>query len=118
MSLLRIVAPPTCPPKGTRFEIRLPGADLVPHHALAGIIGAGLQGIETNAKISVAPNTRGELLPTDLKSAIERFRAPESCAISILGPEFVEYLADLKMHEVNGMSFIVAHTDINEGQGF
>ncbi len=67
---------------------------------MAGIVGAGLWGIQTDAEIPVPPNTRGVVLATDLRSAVERFRAPESLAVTILGSEVVNAIAELKMHEV------------------
>jgi glutamine synthetase len=32
---IRIIAPPTCDPKATRIEIRVPGADVNPHLVMA-----------------------------------------------------------------------------------
>ncbi len=75
MSLVRIIEPPTCSLKSTRFDIPLSGADLVPCHTMAGIIGAGVWGIETNAEIPIPPDKKGIVLPTNLILAFERFTA-------------------------------------------
>jgi glutamine synthetase len=86
--------------KETRFEFRLPGADVAPHTAAAMLLGAGLWGIETeadpgkpvegNGRLVAVP--RGQALPTSLEEAARRFRDSKA-ARRIFGTVFVEHYA-------------------------
>ena len=82
------------------MEVRVPGADVVPHYALAAIIGAGCRGIEKQAKIPIGPNEKGQLLPTRLRSAIEKFQSPDSIARQIFDNDFVDFYAATREDEV------------------
>lgn len=85
-------------PNDTRFEFRLPGADMVPHVSAAMMLGAGLWGIQNNAELPmpVTQNGRqqepapGQELPTSLEAAAKRFKhsAP---AKEIFGEVFTEH---------------------------
>jgi len=52
---IRIIAPPSCPPSATRFEIRVPGADMNPYFALSAIFSLGLRGIKKKLPLSCPP---------------------------------------------------------------
>jgi glutamine synthetase len=52
---IRIISPPTVPPSGTRFEIRVPGADMNPYFALSAIFLLGMRGIERKQKLPSPP---------------------------------------------------------------
>ena len=52
---IRIIAPPSCPPSATRFEIRVPGADMNPYFALSTIFSLGLRGIKKKLPLSCPP---------------------------------------------------------------
>jgi glutamine synthetase len=54
-SSIRILSPPSVPPSATRFEIRVPGADMNPHFALSAIFALGLRGIEKKLELNVVP---------------------------------------------------------------
>jgi glutamine synthetase len=107
---IRLIAPPTCPPKGTRLEIRVPGADTNAHFVLATILALGCRGIEKKLEISVPPlgkgqdvggsMDKGERLAKSLKEATARFMAKDSVARECLGDEFVEHFGGTREHEV------------------
>ncbi|ETS76931.1 hypothetical protein PFICI_10805 [Pestalotiopsis fici W106-1] len=105
-SSIRVIAPPTCKPGATRFEIRIPGADLHPHYALSAILRAGLRGIEREMNIYLPPlsqmpgGQKPDKLPNTLELALARFQAPNSVAREIMGNEFVDYYAITREHEL------------------
>ncbi|KAM0326729.1 hypothetical protein ACHAQA_006602 [Verticillium albo-atrum] len=106
LSSIRLVAPPTCKPSATRFEIRLPGADLHPHYALAAILGLGWRGVEKKLEIKVPPSAsrqphdKATPLPNTLEQALARFREPGSVSREILPGEFVDFFAATREHEL------------------
>ncbi|GME26373.1 hypothetical protein ASPZODRAFT_148100 [Neofusicoccum parvum] len=53
MASIRLVAPPVCSASNTRFEIRIAGADLHPHYALAALIAAGWRGVKHSGVLAV-----------------------------------------------------------------
>lgn len=60
---IRIISPPSCPPAGTRLEIRIPGADMNPYFALSAILLLGMRGI--NKKIPLPGPPIGHFTPED-----------------------------------------------------
>ena len=52
---IRIISPPSVPPTATRFEVRIPGADMNPYFALSAIFLLGLRGIEKKLKLPCPP---------------------------------------------------------------
>lgn len=107
---IRLIAPPTCSPKATRLEIRVPGADTNPHLVLATILALGYRGIDKKLDISVPPlgkgedvggaSDRGERLAKSLKDATVRFAAKDSVARECLGNDFVDHYAGTREHEI------------------
>jgi glutamine synthetase len=88
-----------------RVESRIPGADANFHLALAGVVAAGLHGLETGAEPLGEPErdaTRlagGEPLPRNLAVAVERFRTSPA-ARAALGDAVVDHLvasADMEL---------------------
>ncbi|KAL6819943.1 hypothetical protein V8C40DRAFT_281254 [Trichoderma camerunense] len=106
LSSIRLVAPPSCKPSATRFEIRVPGADIHPHYALSAIFNAGMRGIKQQLEIPIPPEASrpedqpAERLPNSLGSALERFSAKGSVAREIMGDEFVDFFALSRRHEL------------------
>ncbi|KAF7591082.1 hypothetical protein BBP40_001981 [Aspergillus hancockii] len=107
MASIRIITPPVCKPGATRFEVRIPGADLHPHYALSVILAAGWRGVQKKLEIKVPPvsamkqsNTNPDLLPNTLEEALKRFNAPNSIAREILGGEFVDFFTATREHEL------------------
>lgn len=107
---IRLISPPTASPKGTRFEVRVPGADTNPHFVLAAILALGWRGIEKKLEIPIPPLGKGEdvgsesdkgmRLAKSLKEATARFMAKESIAREVFGDEFVDHFGGTREHEV------------------
>lgn len=106
-SSVRLIAPPTCKASATRFEVRIPGADLHPHYAMTTLFAAGWRGVEKKLTLSVPPMSAmkaagqaPELLPNTLEEALRRFEAPESLSREILDPDFVDFFCATRHHEL------------------
>ncbi|KAL6243588.1 hypothetical protein RBB50_009581 [Rhinocladiella similis] len=103
-SAIRLIAPPISKPGATRFEIRIPGADLHPHYALAALLGAGWRGVQEKLEIPVPPTLlrkdKPESLPNSLDEAVARFKAPGSIAREIFSHEFVDLFSSSREHEI------------------
>jgi glutamine synthetase len=104
---IRLIAPPVCAPKSTRFEVRIPGADLHPHYALSALLAAGWRGVQLKRPLTIPPmsarpkaDPRLELLPKSLEDALARFRADGSIARQILDPGFVDFFGATREHEL------------------
>lgn len=101
LASIRLIGPPVTSPSATRFEVRIPGADLHPHYAFSAILGAGLRGIKQKLDIPVPPRQdKPERLPNTLEDATKRFKARDSIARDILGDEFVDFFAATREHEI------------------
>ena len=107
---IRIISPPSCPPSSTRFEVRIPGADMNPYFALSAIILLGVRGIEKKLSLPGPPvgslsledrkNGKIKMLPVSLEAATIRMMAPGSVAREVLGDAFVEHFGGTREHEV------------------
>lgn len=107
---IRVIGPPTCSSKGTRFEIRVPGADTNAHYVLAAILALGWRGVEKKLAIPVPPLPKGEdvggtsdqgvRLAKNLKDATAVFTAKDSVAREVFGDEFVDHFGGTREHEV------------------
>lgn len=107
---IRLIAPPTSPPKGTRLEIRVAGADTNGYLVLAGILALGYRGIEKKMSIPIPPlgkgedvggsGDKGQRLAKSLKEATAQFARKESVAREVLGDDFVDHYAGTREHEV------------------
>lgn len=94
-----------CGDEGSRrIEFRLPGADTNPYLAFAGVIAAGLRGVDE--RLTPPPPVTGDayatpgadLLPRDLAEAVERFEG-SAVAREALGEVVHEHIAALARHE-------------------
>lgn len=92
---IRVVA---SDPANTRFEVRVSGADLHPHYALAALVGAGWRGVERGLELE--EEGEGEALPSTLEEATRAFGARGSVAREVLGDGFVDFFAATREHEV------------------
>ncbi|KXT00267.1 hypothetical protein AC578_1233 [Pseudocercospora eumusae] len=107
---IRLIAPPTCPPKGTRLEVRVPGADTNAYLVLAAILGLGYRGIEQKLEIPIPPlgkgqdvggvADKGQRLAKSLKDATAQFSRKESVAREVFGDDFVDHFAGTREHEI------------------
>jgi len=116
---IRIIGPPDTPDYATRFEIRVPGADMVAHLAFSAIFALGLRGIQKKLALPYgpigAPGVTKDSLPklaTTLEAATERFMAPESIAREVFGDLFVEHLGGTRQHEVEMFKRTVTHWEV------
>ncbi|KZT26380.1 glutamine synthetase/guanido kinase [Neolentinus lepideus HHB14362 ss-1] len=111
---IRVISPPSVPPSATRFEIRIPGADMNPYFALSAIFSLGLRGIEKKLKLSGPPIAQlkpedkatgkvVKMLPLSLESSTEMMMRPGSIARedSVFGNDFVDHFGGTRKHEVS-----------------
>ncbi|KAG0284852.1 hypothetical protein BGZ96_010817 [Linnemannia gamsii] len=107
VSAIRVIGPPQCEAKGTRLEMRVGGADINPHLAIAACLAAGLYGIKKRLAMPVEPTAvetgegpiRGERLPKSLKESAMKMLEMGSIAREVLGDEFVEHYGATRMNE-------------------
>lgn len=107
---VRVISAPSAPPAATRFEIRVPGADMNPYFVLSTIFRLGLRGIEQGMKLTTPPistyvddpSRKGEviMLPTSLEEANARMMRPGSVARQVFGDEFINHFGGTREHEV------------------
>ncbi|ORY76052.1 glutamate-ammonia ligase [Protomyces lactucae-debilis] len=123
LASVRLIAPPTCAPKATRIEIRVPGADIVPHYAMAALLGLGLRGIEKKLAFSMpplghtpepgTPAKSSIRLAKDLKEATVKFMAPGSLAREVLGDAFVEHFGFTRQQEIKQWEMTVTDWEVS-----
>ncbi|KAF9190736.1 hypothetical protein BGZ51_008251 [Haplosporangium sp. Z 767] len=113
ISAIRVIGPPQCDPKGTRLEMRVGGADINPHLAIAACLAAGLYGIKNKLAMPVGPTTaetdaqsasgkehvEAERLPKSLKESAQKMMEKGSIARQILGDAFVDHYGATRMNE-------------------
>src|SRR3954449_6380807 len=105
---------------GRRFECRAPGADVNPYLALAGMIAAGLAGVDAGLELEPAFEGTAYVsdkphLPTTLRDARELFAA-SGLVRSAFGDEVVDHY--LNMANVELAAFDTAVTDWERVRGF
>ncbi|WVF67973.1 hypothetical protein IAT40_002735 [Kwoniella sp. CBS 6097] len=105
---VRILSGPGVKGYATRFEVRVPGADMNPYYAMSAIFALGLRGIANKTKLPYGPlNSPGvtrdtvKHLPTSLEGAVDAFKAPKSVAREVLGDYFVDHYAGTREHELD-----------------
>ena len=102
---LRIIAPPTCPPKNTRIEVRVPGNDVNPYLAISAILASGIYGVKHKLEPRIPPaegnvvSQGGTRLARDLREATETMMAKDSFARQVLGDAIVDHFGATRMHE-------------------
>src|ERR687889_1811058 len=106
--------------QGLRVENRLPGADVNPYLAIAAMIAAGLQGIDT--ELELEPAFEGNAyesdkpqVPKTLQAGRELF-AGSAVARDAFGQEVVDHY--LNMADVELEAFHAAVTDWERFRGF
>lgn len=109
---IRIISPPAVSHTATRFEVRVPGADMNPYFALSAIFLLGLRGIQNKLSLPGPPITyfekedgkmgRIKMLPTSLEAATRRMMDTKSVAREpqMLGDDFVNHFGGTREHEV------------------
>ncbi|KAF8466297.1 hypothetical protein JB92DRAFT_2823722 [Gautieria morchelliformis] len=104
---IRIISPPSVPAAATRFEIRVPGADMNPYFAISAIFLLGLRGIAKQTALSIPPisqlgddRSKTVRLSTSLEDATIKMMSPGSVAREVFGDEFVDHYCGTREHEV------------------
>jgi glutamine synthetase len=93
------------PPRYSRIEVRVPGADVNPHLTLAALLLSGLRGIRREMEpppyVQGDPvdNKGGEMFPRTYRESIDRFEK-SLLAREILGDEFVSLFALTRKSEL------------------
>src|SRR6266702_5024412 len=112
LSAMRVVHG-AVPEKLTRFEHRVPGADVNPYLTIASIVHGCLQGIRESlqppeyATGDVMLEKNGAPLPRTMPAAIELFQKSPAAAAAF-GSAFVEHLAIVKQEEWGDFAKAVA----------
>ncbi|KAG0307517.1 hypothetical protein BGZ98_000106 [Dissophora globulifera] len=117
VSAIRVIGPPQCDPKGTRLEMRVGGADINPHLAIAACLAVGLYGIKNKLSMPVGPTTaeaeadmvdedgsvklkvKPQSLPKSLKDSANAMLEPGSIARQVLGDTFVDHYGATRLNE-------------------
>jgi glutamine synthetase len=111
----------SAPAKLTRFEHRVPGADVNPYLSVAAILKATLRGIRGNLRPppfavgDILEEKNGTRLPRAMPESIDLFRM-SPIAAEEFGPEFVEHLAIVKQEEWKDFSDAVASPEAALGK--
>ncbi|KAI9475433.1 MAG: hypothetical protein EXX96DRAFT_573284 [Benjaminiella poitrasii] len=104
---VRVIAPPSTSASATRMEMRVSGADINPHLALAAVLKCGYWGIKTKAELPVGPShtpeevSQNQRLARTLQEAIHEMDKKDSVARTVLGNEFVNHYVGTRKHEWN-----------------
>jgi glutamine synthetase len=103
-----------------RFEHRVPGGDVNPYLAVAGLIASGLYGVDHELELEPpfggnAYERKGSTVPTTLREAAELWTS-SAVARSAFGDEVVEHYANMARVELD--AFDAAVTDWERFRGF
>jgi glutamine synthetase len=103
--------------RSRNLEYRIPGADVNPYLILAGVVAAGLDGIEADARPFAAGSPEALAvgdLPTRLAVAAERW-ATSPWARATFGDAVVDTLANTAAHEVAEVERAVTPSELRRG---
>ncbi|KAG2361971.1 glutamine synthetase guanido kinase [Suillus spraguei] len=118
---VRIISPPSVPPSATRFEVRVPGADMNPYFALSAIFQLGMRGIAKQLKLTTPPISTHQsypagkevvLLPSSLEDATNVMMRPDSIAREVFGDDFVNHFGATREHEVRLWNTAVTNWEV------
>ena len=103
-----------------RIECRVPGADCNPYLAIAGLVAAGVQGIDDNLDLGDPVNSNaydlesGTTIPTTLRDAIPLFRT-SSLLRSAMGSDVVDHYSRAAEIEQDAFDRVVTDYEIRRG---
>ncbi|MFF0435885.1 glutamine synthetase family protein [Streptomyces sp. NPDC004327] len=102
--------------RSTRFENRLPGGDVNPYLAVAGLIAAGLHGIEQRLELPAACTGNAysgdyEHVPTTLREAAELWENSQ-IAKAAFGPEVVAHYRNMARVELDAYDAAVTDWEL------
>ncbi|KAG2139599.1 glutamine synthetase guanido kinase [Suillus bovinus] len=119
---VRIISPPSVPPSATRFEVRVPGADMNPYFALSAIFQLGMRGIAKKLELKTPPISTYQsdparkkeviLLPGSLEDATKAMMRPDSIAREVFGDDFVDHFGATREHEVRLWNAAVTNWEV------
>ncbi|KAG1145607.1 hypothetical protein G6F37_002074 [Rhizopus arrhizus] len=104
---VRVLVPPYNSPESAQLELRVPGADMNPHLAIAAVVRCGYWGIKTQQELPHGPSQTAEeaascpRLARTLQEATAAMDAKDSVARKVLGDEFVNHYVISRKHEWN-----------------
>ncbi|KAG1152796.1 hypothetical protein G6F37_000837 [Rhizopus arrhizus] len=104
---VRVIAPPATSAAATRIEMRVSGADINPHLALAAVLKCGYWGIKTQqslpceASSTIQDVSNNQRLARTLQEAIVTMDEKDSVARKVLGDDFVNHYVSTRKHEWN-----------------
>ena len=102
-----------------RVECRIPGSDMNPYLAIAGMLAAGLAGIEE--KLTLQPPTKGDvyqgesgMIPGNLRDAREALLGSDMLR-SAMGDDVVDHYARTAEVEIEEFERIVTDWEVARG---
>ncbi|KAM0754471.1 glutamine synthetase/guanido kinase [Meredithblackwellia eburnea MCA 4105] len=105
---VRIISPPLAGLESTRLEVRVPGADMLPHYTFAAVLACGLYGIRNKLPLTLPPLRTSsdpskqqvlERLPKSLFEAAAKMKEEGSLAREVLGDGFVDHFVATRENE-------------------
>jgi len=99
---VRVKANQRGPPGSCYMELRMPSAAANPYLVMAGLIAAGLDGLQQNMNLPAERQSKEDgalVLPTSLPAALEALEADDYMS-SKLGKRFVRWYVDIKRAEL------------------
>ena len=97
-----------------RLEFRYPGADMNPYLSIAGLLAAGLAGLDAGLDLEDVPHSDAAQLPVDLRDALESF-ASSDVVRAALGEDVHAHLAARARHEWRETEALVADWERRRG---
>ncbi|KAI8340228.1 hypothetical protein BC941DRAFT_419850 [Chlamydoabsidia padenii] len=106
LGAVRVIIPPTSSKNAARLEMRVSGADINPHLALAAVLKCGYWGIKSKLDLPVeamvgSVQPKGQRLPRTLQEAVVEMEKDGSMARTVLGDAFVNHYTKTRQHEWN-----------------
>jgi glutamine synthetase len=104
---------------GLRVENRVPGGDVNPYLAVAGMIGAGLYGMDHWLELPEpcrgnAYDSQAQHIPTNLREALELWEK-SALALEVFGAEVVEHYANAARVELAAYDAVVTDWELFRG---
>ncbi|CAO3591739.1 unnamed protein product [Absidia cylindrospora] len=106
LGAVRVIVPPTSSKSAARLEMRVGGADINAHIAMAAVLKCGYWGIKTKQELPVdamagSYQPQGQRLSRTLQEAVLVMEAEGSVARTVMGDEFVNHFTKTRQHEWN-----------------
>ena len=101
MAMVRVKADPKGSAKSCQMELRAPSASACGYLVMAGLVAAGIDGLQRNLELPPPRQTEAEAvaLPTTLAGALEALESDEYMG-NKLGRDFVNWYCGVKREEL------------------